>query len=161
MKQSIVPRRLPIVALAAAAVFCIAAVIYIVRLSFSQTWVLYIGNAVFAVVVALYLGWLYRTAAPKPSLIALIRSGHIAAVAGILVSVVLCLLLLLLLQPLAFVHTGADLRKAPAQLGGIHHGFVLLLLADAVLGNAAISFFISLLLPFSIIRYQRNGGVLP
>lgn len=161
MKPSIVPRRLPVVALIAAAAFGISALFYIVRLSFSQSWILYVGNAVFATVVAVYMGWLYKTADPKPSVIVLIRSGHLAAIAGIVVSLVVCLLLLLVFQPAVFSPAGPDLQKAPAQLGGTHHGFAFLLFANTVLGNAAASFFISLMLPFSIARNQRTGGVQP
>jgi hypothetical protein len=159
MKKSIVPRRLQVVAVLAAAAYGIAAADYIIKLSFAQTWILYVGNAFFAVVVAVYMGWLYKTARTKPSVIELIRSGHIAAIAGIVSSLILCLILLLLLQPAVFHPAGPDLQKAPAQLGGTHHGFALLLFADAILGNAAASFLISILLPFSIVRNQRTGAV--
>lgn len=161
MNKPVIPGRFLYTALFAAIGYCVFSVLYIRRVSFSQSYLLYVGNLVFAIVIGIYLGWLYKTVQPRLSVIGLIKAGHFAAAGGIVAACLLSFILLFLFQPAAFRHAGAQLHNAPSQLSGSHRGFALVLFADAVLGNAAASFFVSMLLPFSIVRNQGTGEVKP
>jgi hypothetical protein len=44
------------------------------------------------------------------------------------------------------------LQGSPGQFSGKNHGFGQILFFNALLGNAAASFFISLLIPFSVMK---------
>ena len=147
-------------AIAAAVVYAIAAWFYIVAVSYSESWVLYVGNFLFAAVIAVFIAWYYKRHSGGTSVIKMVTVGGKTAVAGIAMACVLCFFLLWIFMPGVFRPVAAShlqLNSSPAQFSGKNQGYALILFMNAVLGNAGASFFISLLLPFSIIKNQQSG----
>jgi len=147
-------------ALAAAIAYAIAAWFYIVAVSYSESWVLFIGNFLFAAVIAVFIAWYYKRHRAGINIIKMITVGGKTAVAGIGIACIMCFLLLWIFMPGVFRPVSAShlqLNSSPAQFSGKNQGYALILFMNAVLGNAGAAFFISLLLPFSIIRNQQSG----
>ncbi len=147
-------------ALGAACAYCLAAFFYIKTMSFSNTWVLYVGNFLFAIVIGIFVAWFYRRHIGNVSIIRLVVIGGKTTFAGIVMVCLICLLLLFILVPSIFRPEQVShlaLNHAPPQFAGKNQGFGKILFINAVLGNAAASFFISLLIPFSIMKNQYTG----
>jgi hypothetical protein len=147
-------------AVAAAVVYAGAAVFYVQKQAFSESWVLYLGNFLFAGMIGVFIGWYYKRNKASTDIVQLIIAASKTTMAGILFSCTACLLLLFVLKPATFAASSLhsiQLQQSPAQFAGAHQGFALILFMNAVLGNAAVALFISLLLPFSMLRNRRSG----
>lgn len=142
-------------AFAAALVYCIAAGIYIKRMSFDSSWILYIGNFLFAAVIAIFIGWFYKKHETVVSTIRLVVIGAKTAVAGIAMSCAIVFLLMFILVPSIFrpeAVSHIELQHSPGQFSGKNDGFGAILFFNAVVGNAGAAFFISLLIPFAVMK---------
>jgi hypothetical protein len=129
-------------------------------MTYEESYVLYIGNFLFAAVIGIFIAWFYRQHQRSISTIRLVVIGGKAAVAGILAACLLVTLMLLVLVPqiITGAHTdGLVLKGAPGQMAGKHLGFGQVLYLNAILGNMGASFFISLLIPFSVMKNIYPG----
>jgi hypothetical protein len=95
-------RQVLIFAFAAAVVYCIAAAVYIKQMNFEDTYVLYVGNFLFATGIAIFVGWFYKQLQPEISTAKLVVLGGKTAVAGIVMVSVLLFLLLIISVPSIF-----------------------------------------------------------
>jgi len=148
-------------AAAAAIVYCIAAGVYMKRMSFEASWILYIGNFLFAAVIGIFIAWFYKKHESSIDTVTLISIGAKTAVAGIVMACILSFVLLLILVPDVFKAGSGSylyLRHSPAQFEGKNQGFGSILFFNAMLGNAGASFFISLLIPFSVMKNLYGKG---
>jgi len=146
-------------AIGAAVVYSIIAWIYLGQSNYQGLWILFIGNAGFAVVISLLAYFLYTHFINTRSITKMVIGLHATSMAAILLSCLLCLAGLLILTPEVFFPSKSDalLAEAPSQLAGAKHGLVMALFFNAVIGNAATGFFISLILPFSLMRNQKGN----
>ena len=142
-------------AAAAAVAYCITVFLYIRHMSYEESYVLYIGNFLFAAVIGIFVAWFYKKHETAIGTIRLVVIGGKAAVAGIIIASVLILLMLFIFVPGVF-RPGAvghvTLQGSPGQFSGKNQGFGKILFLNAILGNAGASFFISLLIPFSVMK---------
>jgi hypothetical protein len=142
-------------AAAAAVVYAIAATVYIKDMSYSASWILYVGNFLFAAVIGIFIAWFYKKHEENISSVTLVSIGAKTAVAGIVIACIICFLLLFILVPGVFKSGSGStiyLQHSPAQFEGKNQGFASILFFNAILGNAGTSFFISLLVPFSVMK---------
>ncbi len=142
-------------AFAAAFLYCIAAFFYIKKMSFEETFILYVGNFLFAAVIAIFIGWFYKQHQTDISTIRLVIIGGKAAFAGIIVACIMILVMLLLFVPAIFrpeAVSHIQLQHSPGQFEGKNQGFGAILFLNAIIGNAGASFFISLLIPFAVMK---------
>jgi hypothetical protein len=152
-------------AFTAALLYCVAAFFYIRHMEYEETFVLYIGNFLFSAVIGIFIAWFYKKHESEIGTIRLVVIGAKAAVAGIVFASILILLLLIILVPDIFKSAAVShlsLQGSPGQFDGKNRGFGKILFLNAILGNAGASFFISLLIPFSVMKNiypdeQRNA----
>ncbi len=145
----------------AESVYCVTAYMFISQDSFSSSWILFVGNVLFAMVIAAFIftyNMRYKMNA-KPQV--MVAAGHITSVMGIVISCVVIFLLLAIVTPHIY-HVAANnsdaLEKAPPTLQGNGHGLMLVLFMNAVFGNIAASSFISIVLPFTAKRFQKSDS---
>ena len=139
----------------AALVYCIPVFFFIRQMAYEETFILYIGNFLFAAVIAIFISWFYKKHESSIGTVRLVVIGGKAAVAGIVAACLFILLLLIIMQPGVFSATPSPasiLKDAPGQISGKNQGFGKILFLNAILANAGASFFISLLVPFSVMK---------
>lgn len=139
----------------AAIVYCFAAGLYINKMSFEASYLLYIGNFLFAAVIGVFIAWFYKRHGKDLGTVTLVSIGAKTAVAGIVMACLLNFILLLVFVPAIFKSGSGSylyLQHSPAQFEGKNQGFGSILFVNTILGNAGASFFISLLVPFSVMK---------
>ncbi|MEP6746132.1 MAG: hypothetical protein ABJB86_00320 [Bacteroidota bacterium] len=122
---------------------------------YSEAYILYVGNFLFAAVIGIFIGWFYKKHESDIGTIRLVVVGAKTAVAGIIIACILCLLMLFIFVPQIFRPESVShiqLQRSPAQFAGKNQGFGAILFLNVILGNAGASFFISLLIPFSVMK---------
>ncbi len=142
-------------AIAAAFAYCIAVYFYIRHMNYEESYILYVGNFLFATVIGIFIAWFYKRHESDISTIRLVVIGGKAAVMGIVIACIMAFLLLLILVPQIFRPESVShlsLKDSPGQFAGKNQGFGEILFLNAILGNAGASFFISLLIPFSVMK---------
>ncbi|MEO6316279.1 MAG: hypothetical protein ABIU63_14295 [Chitinophagaceae bacterium] len=147
-------------AFAAALVYCIAVFSYIRHMAYEEIFILYVGNFLFAAVIGIFVAWFYKRHERNIGTIRLVVIGGKTAVAGIVIACLLVLLMLVVMVPEIFNAASADvlsLQGSPGQFAGKNKGFGKILFLNAILGNAGASFFISLLIPFSVMKNIYPG----
>jgi hypothetical protein len=87
---------------AAAILYCIVVWIYIRDLSFTDSWLLYVGNFLFAFAIAVFIFRYNHQRAEKASSIEMIKASVVIAVTGVLISCVVIVMLLLIYTPDVF-----------------------------------------------------------
>ena len=143
----------------AAVLYCISVAVYIRSLSFTGIWILFVGNVVFAAVIAAYIFNYNIRRNSDTSSIQMVKQGHIISIIGIVISALLVFLLLVFLVPDVFKSTkdgDATLMSSPTQLYGKNNGLLFVLVIDLIFGNIATSSFVSFMLPFSITKAQKG-----
>ena len=144
----------------AAVAYTIPASFYIGKVAFSETWMLYLGNFLFAIFIGIFIGLFYKKHVGSINIPKLIMAAGKTTLYGIVIACLLCFLLLVIFRPAAFSTASLhqpQLQQSPAQFAGAHQGYVLILFMNAILGNGALALFLSLLLPFSIVHNQQTG----
>ncbi len=141
--------------IAAAVAYCIAVFFFMKRMNYEDSYLLYVGNFLFAAVIGIFISWFYKQHQRDISTIRLVVIGGKAAVAGIVAAVIFVTVMMLIVVPQVFNAAGTDrlvLKAAPGQFAGKNLGFGQILYLNAVLGNMGASFFISLLIPFTVMK---------
>lgn len=132
---------------------------YIKNAEFKSSWILYIGNLLFAGVIAVYLFFEIRERNFYASATRFLKRGYIIAIIGIAFSVIFSLLLLFIMVP-DFISSSpgsdATFTSPPAQLRGHNNGFVFILLLDAVVGNFSTASFVALMVSVTSTKSQRG-----
>ena len=147
-------------AIVAALAYCITVFFYIKNMAYEESYILYVGNFLFAAVIGVFVAWFYKKHETDIGTIRLVVIGGKAAVAGIVITCILVLLMLVIFVPSVFSAGSTSpvaLQGAPGQFSGKNQGFGKILFLNAILGNAGASFFISLLIPFSVMKNIYPG----
>jgi multisubunit Na+/H+ antiporter MnhC subunit len=145
----------------AALLFCITVFIFLRDSTFTGTWWLYVGNALFGVAIALFVLWFNKTKREDASTSSLVVAGHITTVIGIIISCIVSYLLLIMFVPGLFQGGEADVAAegAPATVDtGKTDGLVFMIFMNAIVGNVAVGSFVALLLPYSAKRNQTKDS---
>lgn len=148
-------RQILLFAFLAAIAYCTTAIYFMKQMAYEDSYILYIGNFLFAAVIGIFVAWFYKKHERNIGTIKLVVIGAKTAVAGIITTCILVFLLMLIVTPQVFRPAALhqiQLRASPAQFEGKNQGFATILFLNAILGNAAASFFISLLIPFSVMK---------
>jgi hypothetical protein len=142
-------------AFTAAFVYCVVVFFYIKGMSYNEIFILYVGNFLFAAVIAIFIGWFYKQHESDISTIRLVVVGGKTAFAGIIIALLMILLMLIIFVPSIFKPEAVShlqLKDSPGQFEGKNGGFAAILFLNAIVGNAAASFFFSLLIPFAVMK---------
>ncbi|HVW63057.1 MAG TPA: hypothetical protein VHC48_23565 [Puia sp.] len=137
----------------AAILFCIPVFFFLKDITWSQSWLLYLGNALFMVVVAVTLVLFNRQQKSSASSTSLVLAGVIVTVLGIIISCLICILLLSIMIPGLYhsgtpgkVLTGEPVNAVPDR----SRGPVYMVLFNATMGNICTGLFICIIFPFTL-----------
>jgi hypothetical protein len=149
--------------LLASLLFCIPIFIYIRDNSYTQSWLVYLGSALFCVAVSVYTLFFNKTRDGNANTIQMIVASLLTVVAGIILSCIFCFILLLLFVP-GYLHGGTAAAAAasntpPPMIHGNSDGVGFRVFVGAFLVNLVFGSFFGSLLSFSAKRDQtKNSG---
>jgi Na+/proline symporter len=136
----------------AAILYCIPVAFYLRDVTWSQSWLLYLGNALFMVMVAVFLLFFNRRRNKNASSMSMVTAGVTVTFLGILFSCLICALLLYIMIPGLFharpdkILTGEPANSVPDKA----HGPVYMVFFSAVMGNISTGFFVCIIFPFTL-----------
>lgn len=148
----------------AAILFCIPVYLYIQYANYEQSWLLYLGSFLFMIVMWMHTIRESRKRDNSESTVALVFASHMATVAGILFSCLLCLLLLIIFVP-GYLHQGEaykTLQDAPVNT--IHdktEGLSFSVFMAATIINFSVGSFTAIVLPFYLKKNQTKDPKIP
>lgn len=144
---------------AAAILYCGAVYIFIRSEAFSEAYVLYIGNMLFACAIITFILLYNRKRKQNAPIGVMVFAGHITTVIGIILACIICLFLLFVFAPDTFNilsgHTYV-LSKTPPQMTDKARGSLLILFMNAIFGNISVGSFFSIILPYAAKRNQKG-----
>jgi len=136
----------------AAIVFCIPMIMFVKSAEFSSTYLLYIGNVLFLVAIAIYMLSFNKKKGENASTQTMNAAGHIATFFGIIISCIVAAIVLSVFMPGETI-----LQDAPAQTGnGDTHGLVFMVFMNAIIGNLVGGSFVSIILPYTARKNQTK-----
>jgi nicotinamide riboside transporter PnuC len=144
----------------AAVAYFIVICIFLNYESFTSMWMLYVGNAFFAISIATFVlmyNWKRRENANTAEMI---FAGHITTAMGVIIVCVL-LVIVYLVAPDVFnsIPKGTtSFLKAPPQMAGRSDSFIFTIFMNAIIGNVSTGSFISIILPYAAKRNQKNDS---
>ena len=121
-------------AIIAAILYCIPVIFFLKSEKFSQTWLLYVGNALFLFCLFIF-GILYGS---KNDNLLRRYNGFTVTILGVIFSCILVFILILIFSPdiLNIGSNGGVLKQTPAAIAKKNnHGIIFILFADAIIGN--------------------------
>jgi heme/copper-type cytochrome/quinol oxidase subunit 2 len=148
--------------LLAAVLFSIPMIFFIRESTFSQSWLLYLGNFLFMLSVAGYMIYFSERKNENASTTSHLITGHVVTVIGVIVALIVSLIAIFLFVPGIFQSGQADqvLERAPAQEQGRKtDGLIFMVLMNAVVGNVSTGSFVSIILSYYQKRDQTKEGI--
>jgi predicted ABC-type exoprotein transport system permease subunit len=139
--------------------FCIPMIIFVNSGDYQNTWLLFLGNGLFLVAIAAYMLSFNKMKGGDASTQTQMAAGHIATIAGIIISCIVAAIAIAVFIPDVFSPGLADnaLENAPAQTGtGKTHGLIFFVFMNATIGNLCGGSFVSLILPYTAKRDQTK-----
>jgi uncharacterized membrane protein len=145
--------------LIAAFVYSVAAFVFIQKAVYTESWVLYVGNFAFMVVIAYSLFYVSNLKDNNSSTLSLIVSGEKTVLIGMVAAAVLSFILLLILVH-GLIGTGTPskvIAEKPANtVTDRTNGLDFMLIMNAFIGNFVTGSFVSVMLPASLKKNQKT-----
>lgn len=149
-------------AIAAAVVYNITVIIYVIKADYTDLWLLYLGNFLFMAAMAAFLFNFNAKRDQNAGSTAMMAAGHIAALMGIVIGLVLAFIIMFIFIPHMIGPAPAEnvLENNPAnQIHGRTNGLVFTVVANALVGNGAVAAFICTILPFTLKGDQTKDSI--
>ena len=151
---------------AAAIVYLICVVIFLSKDTYTQTYILYIGNMIYAFVIVVFIVNFNKRTASNESTYNKIAAGFTTAVIGVVISCLAILIILAIMKPEGYrdvLNTASELAQPAPGLDGEGHALMFILFMDAVIGNLGASAFVCFMVPNMIRKYQEDeiGAISP
>jgi hypothetical protein len=143
--------------LACAILFCIPMFIFLSDQTYTKTWLLYLGNALFLVGVFVFMVFFNNRKNENASTQTMMVAGHTVTIMGMIIAFIIAFIAALVLVPSAFGMGASnnDLANAPQSMDrDVNDGLLFVLFADTILGNIAAGSFVSLITAYSYKRDQ-------
>jgi len=151
-------------AVIAAILYVIPVAVFIGDTTYSNTWLLYLGNALFMIVIAAFLFRFNGRRGKNASSMSMFAASNITSVMGILIACLLCFILITIMIPGLFQAGPPDkvLRGAPANtVQDKTKGLLWMVFGNAIIGNVSTGFFVSMIFPFALKGDQTKEEVSP
>lgn len=148
--------------IAAAIIYLICVVIFLYDDTYTMTWVLYLGNMLFAGVMVFFVVNFNKKADNSSHTQKVITSGLTTALIGTIISCLAIFIILAIMKPSSYsyvANTASELAKPAPALEGSAHSLMFILFMDAVFGNMGASAFVSFMLPNMMRKYQEDKPV--
>ena len=139
----------------AAIVYAIAGFIFIQKAIYTESWVLYVGNFMFMIIIGWSLFYMSRTKADYASSLPLIVDGEKTVIIGVIASTLLSFILLLIMIHGLFGSgtPGKVLLDKPANtVRDRTNGLDFMLIVNSLVGNFVTGSFVSVMLPGSLVK---------
>jgi hypothetical protein len=145
--------------LMAAVLYCIPVLIFIIHATYTDAWLLYLGNFLFMGAITYFMLTFNRKREDNASSTSMLVAGHATTVMGIIIACIISFIILVLLVP-GFFHSGVAGKvladNTPMNVRGNTNGLSFMVFADAVFGNISAGSFISIILAFTVKRDQTR-----
>lgn len=146
-------------AVIAAVLFCVPVVAYISSASYRQSWLLYLGSFLFLIVIWVHTMLDNKKRDMNESTVAMVFASHMATIAGVIVSCLLCFILLVLLVP-GYLEPGTADKTLVGEPANIVQdktdGLSLDVFIAATIINFSVGSFAGIILPFYTKRNQTK-----
>lgn len=143
----------------AALLYLIPLFFYLTNNRYENSYYLYIGNALFFLVIFYYnMRLLYRPY-DKSRAVSMLMSGHLATICGVIISVLVATLLMVAFQPGLFTAKSSDaiLNNAPANAEVIRpSGWLFMIYVNAIICNFGAGALISIMVSYAGKRNQTK-----
>jgi len=150
--------------LVAAVLYCIPMLIFVLGTSYTQAWLLYVGNALFLGVVVVFMLAFNRERRANASTVAMLVAGHVVTVAGILIACLIAFIIMVTLVP-GFLEAGTAGRvltdEPDMMVKGKTNGLNFMVLMNAIVGNVSMGSFASIMFAFTPQRDQTKESTAP
>jgi hypothetical protein len=125
---------------------------------FSQTWLLYLGDALFLVCMIVTMYLLNKKSNEDVATGSLLLVGHVITIFSVLIICFIAFILLLIFVPDLFSsNSGRALTNTPASMiHGNTNGLVFIVFMNSVFGTTSAGSFVSIMLPYTMKREQRG-----
>ncbi len=144
----------------AAVLYSIVAFFFIRDETFRSSWILFIGNMLFACCIVAFILLYNKSRKENASIGTMVFAGHLTTVMGIIIACIICLVLFFLMPAASHTvrQTNDAVNNAPAQLqSGERNEYLLALLMSAIIGNVSAGSFISIILSYAAKRNQKGS----
>lgn len=150
----------------ASILYTIPMIMFLNSASFSSTYLLFIGNMLFAFAVAILLYIYNNSRGGNASTQNMKAVGHIASITGVIIATIIAAIALVIIVPdiLSSGKSETAFENAPSQTGtGKTNGLVFVLLMNTIIGNFTGGSLAALIVPITAKKDQtkdRNSEVL-
>jgi hypothetical protein len=137
-------------------------IIYVREATYSETWLLYLGNGLFLFSLFISLIFLSKKAAHNASTGYMLMAGHAVTIISMIIICIIAFIALLIYIPGLFSFGTAykTLKQVPANMvEDKTHGLLFMLFVNVVIGTFSAGSFTSILTAYSIKREQRGDKV--
>ena len=137
---------------------CIPMFFFLKDAKFSQTWLLYLGDALFLFSMIVVMLMLNKRAAGNPATGSLLIVGHAITIFSIVIVSFVALILLLVFVPDLFSSdAGRTLKQTPANMiHGNTNGLAFIVFMNALFGTGSAGSFASIMLSYTMKSEQRG-----
>ena len=150
--------------LVAALLYCIPLLIFVLGTSYTQAWLLYVGNALFLGVVVVFMLAFNRERKANARSISMLVAGHIVTVVGIVISCLFAFIMLTILVP-GFLEAGTAGRvltdEPEMMVKDNTNGMNFMIFLNAIVGNVSMGSFASIMFAFTPQRDQTKESTRP
>lgn len=143
----------------ASILYMIPAIMFLNSASFSSTYLLFIGNLLFAFSVAVLLYVYNKSRGGNASTQNMKAVGHIASLTGVVIATILAAIALIVIVPdiLSSGKSDAAFENAPSQTGtGKTNGLVFILFMNTIIGNFTGGSIAALIIPITAKKDQTK-----
>jgi hypothetical protein len=145
-----------------AVVYCIPVVVFLSDPEFRHAWLLYLGNLLFIFAIVAFLFQFNKKRSENAGTLAMLAAGHIATVAGVVISCLLAFLLLVFMVP-GYLEPGTTEKVLTGQPANTVYdktrGLSFMVFATAIIGNVSAGSFVSIIFPFAMKADQTRERV--
>ncbi|MEO8821431.1 MAG: hypothetical protein ABI267_01150 [Ginsengibacter sp.] len=148
-----------IYSIVAAIIYLFFVVIFLKDDSYTKTYILYIGNMIFALVMVVFIVNFNNKRDNNSHTQMVIASGMQTALIGTIISCLVLFIILAIMKPVGYAYvanTARELAKPAPALEGNGHALMLVLFMDAIFGNMGASAFVCFMLPNMLRKYKSN-----
>jgi hypothetical protein len=145
--------------LGAALAYSIPLFIFIYRATYTDAWILYVGNALFLSVMVLYMIYFNRQRRDNASSVSMVIAGHVIAAIGVVLCCLIGFILLTIFVPGLFSpeKAGRVLTDEPEMMvRGNTNGLVFMVIMNAIVGNISMGSFATIIFGFTTQRDQTK-----
>lgn len=138
----------------AAVLFCLPMIYFVNSADYRKTWLLFLGNVFFLVVICVFLLSFNKMKFENTSTQNMVVAGHLTTLTGIVISCIVAAITIAFFSPSL---SGDIMVDAPSQTGtGSTHGLIFFVFMNSIIGNLAGGSFASVIVPYTAKKNQTK-----